>query len=182
LKLFLIITLWTLQCGAQNLDHDILRDINAKGNFSNYWLVTSSSAYWVPAFIGVNEVAAGFINKDWAHPAGFGISIGIGLPLTMLLKAHIGRMRPYNQYDDIRPYKIMKDSSMPSGHTMMAFLTAATLSVQFQKWSIAVPSMIWASTVGYSRMYLGEHFPSDVLAGMLIGTGSAILGNNIIKH
>ncbi len=45
----------------------------------------------------------------------------------------------------------------------------------YPKWYIIAPSFAWASAVGYSRMALGVHYPSDVLAGAIIGSGSAYL-------
>jgi membrane-associated phospholipid phosphatase len=64
---------------------------------------------------------------------------------------------------------------MPSAHTSSAFATATSLSLAFPKWYVVVPSFVWASSVGYSRMHLGVHYPSDVLVGALVGSGSAFL-------
>jgi membrane-associated phospholipid phosphatase len=65
--------------------------------------------------------------------------------------------------------------SFPSGHTSDAFATATSLSIAFPKWYVIAPSFLWACSVGYSRMDLGVHYPSDVMAGAIIGAGSAYL-------
>jgi undecaprenyl-diphosphatase len=65
--------------------------------------------------------------------------------------------------------------SFPSGHTSVAFSTATSLYLAYPKWYVAVPAFTYAASVGYSRMYLGVHYPSDVLAGAVIGAGSAWL-------
>ena len=64
---------------------------------------------------------------------------------------------------------------MPSGHTSSVFATATSLSMAYPKWYVVVPSFVWAGSVGYSRMHLGVHYPSDVIIGALVGSGSAIL-------
>ena len=64
---------------------------------------------------------------------------------------------------------------MPSGHTSTAFATATSLSLAYPKWYVVAPSFIWAGTIGYSRMHLGVHYPSDVVVGALVGSGSAFL-------
>jgi membrane-associated phospholipid phosphatase len=66
-------------------------------------------------------------------------------------------------------------SSFPSGHTTSAFALATVLAVYFKNkyWSILL--LVAAALVGYSRIYLAQHFPADVLAGAFIGTVFATL-------
>ena len=65
--------------------------------------------------------------------------------------------------------------SFPSGHTTTAFAMALIMAyiINRKVWSIVLP--LFASLAGYSRVYLGQHFPTDVFAGMCIGIVSAIL-------
>ena len=102
-------------------------------------------------------------------------AIGINAVITFSLKYSINRTRPYITYPNINPYNLQSDPSFPSGHTSYAFATATTLSLQYKKWYVSLPAFCWAGTVGISRMYLGEHYPTDVLAGALCGAGSAWL-------
>jgi undecaprenyl-diphosphatase len=52
---------------------------------------------------------------------------------------------------------------------------ATSLSLATKKWYVAVPAYLWASGVAYSRMYLGVHYPSDLLGGIVIGIGTSFL-------
>jgi len=94
---------------------------------------------------------------------------------TISMKTIINRSRPFETYPDIMKKSSGGSSSFPSGHTSSAFATATSLSLLYPKWYVIAPSFAWASTVGYSRMHLGVHYPSDVLAGALTGAGSAYL-------
>lgn len=166
-----------INSSAQNIDVDILKSINPDDPSSGYWQVTSSSAYWLSATVLAGSIGMGICRKD---PKRFELTkhLLVGLAVSTFvsegLKVSIDRSRPADTY----PGVIFANSpthgrSFPSGHATLAFTTAATLAFQYKKWYVAVPAFVWAGSVGYSRMYLGEHYPTDILAGALIGTGSA---------
>jgi membrane-associated phospholipid phosphatase len=175
-KLLYLLAFLPLFCKAQNIDIDVLRKINSS-NPSQYWIQTTNSAYWMPVVASAGIIAYAFknealINKQHAYQTPF--SIGIGLGLSETIKLIVNRERPGDQYPDIiHPYNVVHGHSFPSGHTTSAFLLASSLSFQYKKSYVAVPAYLWAASVGYSRMKLGEHFPTDVLAGMITGTAGA---------
>lgn len=172
-------------CKGQNADIDLLKSINSK-NPSQYWITTSASAYIIPPALVLGSVAGALIDKSQqskqnAYETVF--SIGIGISLSTVIKLIVKRERPYDKYPtEVFPHVIEKTKSFPSGHTTMAFVSASTLIFQYGKWYASAPAIIWAGTVGYSRMKLGEHFPTDVLGGILVGAGSAWLGHSLAKN
>ena len=91
------------------------------------------------------------------------------------LKHAVNRARPFETYPDVQKLSAGGSSSFPSGHTSDAFSTATSLSLAFPKWYVIAPSYTYDTLVGYSRMHLGVHYPSDVLAGAIVGAGSAFL-------
>jgi undecaprenyl-diphosphatase len=95
--------------------------------------------------------------------------------ITFGLKYTFQRSRPYLVTPGLTKVSGGGGPSFPSGHTSVAFATATSLTLAYPKWYVAVPAYAWAASVGYSRMYLGVHYPSDVLAGAVIGAGSAWL-------
>ncbi len=102
-------------------------------------------------------------------------SMATAVLLTYGTKWLLRRARPYETYADIIPYNKEIDPSFPSGHTSMAFNTAMNVSMLTHKNWIKITAFTWASAIAYSRLYLGEHYPSDVFVGALIGAGSAYL-------
>lgn len=81
---------------------------------------------------------------------------------------------------------LSNSSSFPSGHTTTAFAVATVLVLMLKnaRWQLVI--LLFALGVGYSRIYLGQHFLGDVLAGMFIGTVSGLVcvagvANNKIK-
>lgn len=124
-------------------------------------------------------ILAGFINKDEAlKREGYraGATFLLNSALTVGIKYSINRKRPFVTYPDLFHKKSAAGSySFPSGHTSTAFATATSLTLATKKWYVAVPAYAWASGVAYSRMYLGVHYPSDILGGMIIGIGSGFI-------
>jgi membrane-associated phospholipid phosphatase len=128
--------------------------------------------------------AVGLINKDLdlrKDAIFIGESVAASVFITIALKETIKRDRPFTSYPEIEKLSSAGGYSMPSGHTSIAFATATSLSMAYPKWYVIAPSFVWASAVGYSRMHLGVHYPTDVVAGALIGSGSAYLTFKINK-
>lgn len=94
--------------------------------------------------------------------------------ITLLIKTIVKRPRPFIQNINLVPVYRAGDYSFPSGHTSSTFATATALSMAYPKWYIIAPVYLWAGATSYSRMYLGEHYPTDVGAGAVIGVGSAL--------
>lgn len=110
---------------------------------------------------------------------------GLTLSLVVqLMKILIHRTRPYIKLENIRIVGSReKGRSFPSGHTCQSFFMA-TLLLQYYH----VPVMVWfalyaiASLVGITRMYVGMHYPRDVLGGAILGTTWGLLGVIVNSH
>lgn len=165
---------------SQNLDIRILRQINEHRNvhLDGTFKTISNSVSPISIAAPILIFGTGMIEKDQDLKQK-GLMIGESFLLTTIiattLKHTINRPRPFETYPDIQKIGAGGSSSFPSGHTSDAFSTATSLSLAFPKWYVIAPSYIYASAVGYSRMHLGVHYPSDVLAGAVIGAGSAFL-------
>ncbi|GHB87766.1 phosphatase PAP2 family protein [Persicitalea jodogahamensis] len=181
LRLYCLLTLTIFStASAQNADIRLLREINLNRNtqfdgfFKGVTDTTVPGAFSVPVII----MGVGLIKKD-APTQRKAVVIGAGLVassgITYVMKRAINRPRPFVTYPDIQKLTDGSSPSFPSGHTSLAFATATSLSLEYPKWYVIVPSYAWAGTVGYSRMHLGVHYPSDVLAGAVIGAGSSFM-------
>lgn len=179
--LLLPAVLWTTtHTNAQNMDVDILKSINASGKFSGYWTTTTNSIFKVSAAVPLGIMVAGGLSGDkdlLTKGLHIGETVVVNALVTELLKRSATRDRPSATWDGvIKAYKPGNDGkSLPSGHTSAAFSLATSTAMEFKKWYVTVPAFAYAASIGYSRMYLGAHYPSDVLAGAVVGTGTAFL-------
>ena len=89
--------------------------------------------------------------------------------LSLLLRQWIGRLRPPLVYPDPRPLvPTPHTGSFPSGHSATAFACATVIAWASPR--LAVPAFVLAALVAWSRVYVGVHWPLDVLGGALLGT------------
>jgi membrane-associated phospholipid phosphatase len=178
--LFLILLSPVVFSFAQNTDIDILRKINLGRNkgSDNVFLTITSSVTPISILAPISVICEGYTKHD-STLTNKGIYIGATLILaagiSTGLKYSVNRKRPFVTYPDIEKVGEGGSKSFPSGHTSDAFATATSLSLAFPKWYVIAPSFVWACSVGYSRMDLGVHYPSDVLAGAVVGAGTAFI-------
>ena len=108
------------------------------------------------------------------------LSITIGFLITnVLLKNIVARPRPFDAYTEIIPLITRPtDFSFPSGHTCASFASAFAIyrckEVFPKKWRIA--AMVLATLIALSRLYVGVHYPTDVLGGLIVGLFSGWAG------
>ena len=119
---------------------------------------------------------------EQTRKAGRGLLLTIGLDgllVNGILKNGIKRERPY-EYEDrlIVLCRKPKDPSFPSGHTAVSFASAVFLYAAGYKKS-GVAAIGYAGLVGLSRIYLGVHYPSDVVAGAIVGSIIGLAGKEL---
>lgn len=114
-----------------------------------------------------------------------GFSMGIALLLGVIfgngiLKNVVARPRPYDFDSSIVPLleKLPSDLSFPSGHTLASFEAATALAIRHKK--PGIPALILAFLIALSRLYLQVHYPTDVLAGLILGVIFAFLATKAV--
>jgi membrane-associated phospholipid phosphatase len=177
--LFLLLPLFL---HAQNLDYRILKSVNrndmpAWDRFNHH---VSFSVYPVMPSVAGGILLHGYVKDDRdLMRNGFKsiVAISLASATSTGVKYLLARPRPFKAYpgDIIQRDANVGPLSFPSGHTTVAFASATALSLTYKKWYVAVPAYAWAGMVGYSRMRMGVHYPSDVLAGIIVGLGSGLL-------
>ena len=149
------------------LDH-IMTGLSTIGNAGIFWIVLGL-ALCIP--------------KKYRK---IGIQMVISMAITfiignLILKNLIARERPCWLDTQIALLiKSPKDYSFPSGHTAAAFASASAL--YFGRNRLWIPALILAVLLAFSRMYLYVHYPSDVLAGALIGIAAGWAGSVLLRN
>lgn len=174
---------------GQNTDLDLLERWHQGRNpgLDKTMNAVSFSVYPVSAAIPLGQIIHGLIKKDLKSlENGFqsATALAVNTAFTYGLKYTIRRDRPYKSHPGLMPYEYDASPSFPSGHVSFAFTTATNLSFQYRKWYMLVPAWAYAGAAGYSRIHLGAHYPSDVIAGAAVGVASAFIshkGNQWIK-
>lgn len=100
-----------------------------------------------------------------------------------LLKNIVERARPYNYRDIVLLIKEPDSYSFPSGHTTASFAVTFVLlkeKLRLNHINIYIPTLAIAALVAFSRMYLFVHFPSDIIAAIIIGYFCSIISRQLI--
>ena len=171
---------------AQNVDITLLKKINLNRHtvFDKSFNFLTNTSDFTAIASPIVLLTTGYINGDAKlKKDGFNAAFSTisSYSVGYILKKAIDRNRPYDTYSFIQNYKIETGESFPSGSTALAFSTATSLSLSFPKWYVIVPSALYATGVGYSRLHLGAHYPSDVLAGAVLGASSAFISAKLNK-
>lgn len=147
--------------------HEMMRDFTAMGGIGMLTLITGAAAFYL------------FIASKRGHAFYLLAAVITGTLLSNLMKIGFDRPRP-----DLVPHdSITYMAGFPSGHSFMATVVYLTLGSLLAEISNRTMLKIYflclaifiSLLVGISRIYLGVHWPSDVLAGWLIGTAWALL-------
>lgn len=134
-------------------------------------------------YMGSEVFAMGFILAFLLLPVGkiddFALNAAVALVLSSvtvgMLKNAIKRKRPFETIIELKSLKIGVDQfSFPSGHTTAAFSLAVTSALVTNGHVASTAYLLLALLVALSRVYLGVHYPSDVMAGGLIGSFFAL--------
>lgn len=168
---------------AQNFDTQLLQNINSQNTrYDKFWIGITNSATPVSIITPITLYGMGhfhYLPKGKENAYVMAGSLAVNAVITYGLKWSVSRERPFVNNPDIYKKTKAGSYSFPSGHTSNAFAVATSLTLAYPKWYVAVPAYAWAGAVGYSRMHLGVHYPSDVLAGAVIGTLSSFVAYKV---
>lgn len=146
---------------------------------ASYWLSKTADG---PGYLVLVLTLLAF---DSANANGFGqlllAAFAIELPFYLLLKNSIRRARPAQVLTAFtQPHITPSDQfSLPSGHTAGAFVLLTAVAVYYPLWLPV--ALVWAAGIGLSRIFLGVHFPLDVVAGAVLGSSCAVLAAFLIN-
>ncbi len=100
-----------------------------------------------------------------------------GYVLKIIIQLAYQRPRPFAVHEVLKLIDKSADASFPSGHTVLSF--ALAFSIYFYNKKLGVVFFVLAALVGLGRIYVGVHYPLDVLGGILIGALSAFVAERL---
>lgn len=142
---------------------------NLRGAMDGFWKFITSlgDGGWLWIVVGVGLL---FFKKTRVVGFTLLIALLINMFITNLtLKDLFARPRPYTASEKVIPLiEKLSSYSFPSGHTSVSFSGALVLYRMMPK-KVGVPALILAAMIGFSRLYVGVHYPTDVLGGVIVG-------------
>ena len=153
-----------LQCGFLDF---IMPIITLFGDAGIFWIACSVILLLIPKY------------RKVGLSMGFALLLGL-LVCNVTLKPLCQRIRPYDyqlqyfQREIVLLIEAQHDFSFPSGHTIASFEACTALMIRNKK--LGIPATILAIMIAFSRMYLYVHYPTDVIASIILGRIFGIIG------
>lgn len=169
----------TLQ-GITSVDTDVLLFLNHFHNpfFDDVMYIISGKLIWIPLYL----IVAFIVYKNGGLKRFILCGLMIALAVTLsdqicasLIRPIVERLRPANLENPIHQYVHIVDGyrggrfSFPSCHAANTFALVFFLALYFRSKKLTIFMFVWALIVSYSRIYLGVHYPGDILAGIVVG-------------
>lgn len=133
------------------------------------WLGTIDKlgAVWIALALVIGAAKHLGVRRSLALALLTGLTAFAADSLSFLVKDFTHRTRPFVAHPAIHPLYVVHSSSFPAGHAATAFAAAVLLSIAAPR--LAPAFLALAALIGASRVYVGVHYPTDVLAGALLG-------------
>lgn len=154
---------------------------NLRGFMDGFWIFITSLAdkgwFWI-----LLAVVLLFFRKT--RVAGVTVLVALifnHVMINILLKDLVARPRPYVASDEIVTLiKQLSSFSFPSGHTGTSFTAAFVLYRMLPK-KAGIPALVLAALIGFSRMYVGVHYPTDVLGGIVVAFMCSVWAHYLVQ-
>lgn len=140
-------------------------------------------ANYLPYFLVLGFLILAYYQKGWRHKmylfceGALAVILSRGL-FTEIIRFFYHHERPFSFYN-FAPLIPESGWSFPSGHATFFFALAMTIWYVNRKWGIAY--FILVTAVCLARIYVGVHWPFDIIGGAIIGIGSAMLIHRLLK-
>lgn len=133
-------------------------------------LLGSGGAVWIAILLIL------LLRKNTRRYGAVGVvSLGVATAIYFVLNRIVRRTRPFLAVKGLTMLGSKPlNYSFPSGHTTSAFAVAVVVFLCLPR-KFGIPALILAALIAFSRLYIGVHYPTDVLTGFLIGTITAIV-------
>jgi membrane-associated phospholipid phosphatase len=178
----------------RDLDRRVLRGIYGVEVPVFTGTMQAADASFYPVALGAPVVAWGIPGgRELAgHDADFGMAYRLTVSeagataIVLGIKYLVRRPRPYETVAGItsrsprmQPGEAFDPHAFPSGHAAVSFAFATSLTLSHPRWYVAGPTYAWAASVAASRVWLGVHYPSDVLVGAVVGAAVGLTVHQI---
>ncbi len=167
----------------RSMDREILFWLNGLGSpdFDTFWVVFTQIYTWIPLYLLLFFLS--YRRRPWRVALSLTLTMILSLVTTLLLtnwvKNSVRRLRPNNDPEVQELIRVLQepvDFSFFSGHASFSFcLTTLAVLVLRKDYRWIYTLYVWPVLLAYSRIYVGVHFPGDVLVGALAGSALAVL-------